>query len=258
MTWDPARYLRFAIERSLPFRHLVAAIGELDPSVVVDLGCGPGLLTETLLDRWPRAHIIGVDRSEEMIDHARRREIQGRLQFEAAEVSCWRAPDPADLMISNACFHWIDDHRALFDHLLPQLADNGVLAFQVPANHNAPSHTLLRDLCSSPRWHDRLDGLPKTGAREPLWYIDELGGRGLEVTAWQTTYCHVLERENPVLEWMKGSTLRPILERLPEDEHGGFLAEHGESLRRAYPAHNERTVFPFMRIFVVAKHRRRP
>ena len=253
MTWDPDRYLRFAIERSLPFHHLVAAIGELDPSVVVDLGCGPGLLTESLLERWPTAQIVGVDSSEEMIDHARRRKIQGRLRFEVADISCWRIPDPADLMISNACFHWIEDHRALFDHLLPQLADNGVLAFQVPANHSAPSHTLLRDLCSSPRWRDRLDGLPKTGVCEPLWYIDELGGRGLAVTAWQTTYYHILEGEEPVLEWLWGTTLRPILERLPEDQHEEFLAEYREPLREAYPARGGRTVFPFKRTFVVTR-----
>jgi trans-aconitate 2-methyltransferase len=156
-------------------------------------------------------------------------------------------------MFSNACFHWIDDHRALFDHLLPQLADGGILAFQVPANHTEPSHTLLGELCSDPRWCGRLDGLPTTGVRKPQWYLDKLGGRGLEVTAWQTTYYHVLEGDDAVLEWVRGTTLRPILELLPAQEHEGFLDAYGSQLRDAYPARDGKTMFPFRRIFVVAK-----
>jgi len=237
MTWDPDRYLRFAKERALPFQHLVAAVGQIVPSTVVDLGCGPGVLSATLLEKWPTAHVTGVDNSEEMIDRARPREIPGRLRFEVAEISRRKSPEPVDLMISNASFHWIENHRALFDHLLPQLTGDGVFAFQVPANHKQPSHALLHELCSSPRWRERLDGLPATNVREPRWYVDELGGRGLEiVSSWQTTYFHVLEGENAVLEWVKGTTLRPILERLPEDEHEVFLADYGEVLGAAYPA----------------------
>jgi trans-aconitate 2-methyltransferase len=94
--------------------------------------------------------------------------------------------------------------------------------------------------------------LPTTGVRELRWYIDELGGRGLEVTAWLTTYYHALEGEDPVLEWVRGTTLRPILERLPEDDHEVFLGEYGELLRDAYPERGGNTVFPFKRIFVIA------
>jgi trans-aconitate 2-methyltransferase len=252
VNWDPDRYLRFAAERALPFHHLVASLRHLEPATVVDLGCGTGGLTATLLDRWPAAHIIGVDNSEEMIERARHEAVSGRLQFEVGDVSRWSASYAVDVMVANACFHWIEDHRTLFEHLLPQLAADGVLAFQVPANHTEPSHLLLRELCSSTRWRDRLDGLPSTGIQEPQWYIDDLGGRGLEVTAWLTTYYHALEGEDPVLEWVRGTTLRPILERLPEEDHEVFLGEYGELLRDAYPERGGKTVFPFKRIFVIA------
>jgi trans-aconitate 2-methyltransferase len=252
MSWDPDQYRRFSPERTLPFHHLVAAIGRLNPPIVVDLGCGTGELTSTLLERWPEVRIIGIDNSEEMIARGQSRAVPGRLQFEVADIGRWLAPVAVDLMISNACFHWINDHRSLFDHLLPQLAEDGVLAFQVAANHTEPSHTLLHRLCSSPRWRDRLDGLPTTGVREPQWYIDELGNRGLEVSAWQTTYFHLLDGDNPVLEWVRGTTLGPILERLPEAERDNFLEEYGALLREAYPARGGRTVFPFKRTFVIA------
>jgi trans-aconitate 2-methyltransferase len=253
MTWDPDQYLRFADERALPFRHLIAAVADADPGFVVDLGCGTGKLTASLLQRWLQAKVVGIDASEEMIGHARRLATPDLLYFEVARVERWRASEPIDLIVANASFHWVDDHHALFDHLLPQLAGSGALAFQVPANHTEPSHTVLQELCASPHWRNRLGGLPRTSVREPRWYLDELGSRGLDVTAWQTTYFHVLEGEDLVLEWVRGTTLRPVFERLPEDEHGEFLAAYGKKLRQAYPSHDGRTVFPFRRNFVVAR-----
>lgn len=255
MSWDPERYLLYSGQRALPFRHLVAAVGHLTPEVVVDLGYGPGGLTASLLERWPCATVFGVDTSEEMIDRARHRQVDGHLSFEIGDARTWSAPRPVDLVVANACFHWIDDHRTLFDHLLPQLAVDGVLAFQVPANHTEPSHTILGELCSSLRWRDRLDGFPRTGTREPRWYLDELGSRGLHVDVWQTTYLHVLEGEDAVLEWVRGTTLRPILERLPEDECEEFLDDYRSRLREAYPSRGGETVFPFKRTFVVAGRR---
>jgi trans-aconitate 2-methyltransferase len=253
MIWDANQYLRFAAERALPFHHLVASVAHLEPRSVVDLGCGPGGLTASLLERWPAARIIGIDNSEEMIAHARRREVPGRLEFEIADIRTWTAPNPVDLMLANASFHWIDDHGSLFDHLLPQISPGGTLACQVPANYGEPSHTLLRELCSSPRWRDRLAGQSRTGVRDLQWYVDELGVRGLHVNAWQTTYFHILEGADPVLEWLRGTTLRPILERLADDEHGEFLAEYGAVLGQAYPKRDGKTVFPFRRTFVVAR-----
>jgi trans-aconitate 2-methyltransferase len=252
MTWDPDQYLRFETERALPFHHLVAAVDHLEPASVIDLGCGTGALTAALLERWPEARITGIDTSPEMIERARALAVHGRLDFELGDALTWRSSEHVDLMLSNACFQWIEDHRRLFDHLLPQLADGGVLAFQVPANHTEPSHTILGELCSSSRWRDRLDGLPRTSVRGPQWYIEEFSGRGLEVAAWKTTYFHVLEGQDPVLEWVRGTTLRPVLERLVGEEHGEFLDVYGARLRGGYPPREGRTVFPFKRTFVVA------
>jgi trans-aconitate 2-methyltransferase len=141
--WDAEQYLRFETERARPFFDLVAAIEHPHPRIVADLGCGPGGLTATLLARWPDAVIWGIDESDEMIDHARRRAVIDRLRFEPADVSRWQAPGPLDVIVSNACFQWIPDHVALFDHLLPQLAESGWLAFQVPNNFDEPSHEVV-------------------------------------------------------------------------------------------------------------------
>ncbi len=83
--WDVDQYLRYENERSRPFFDLVRAVCHPHPTAVADLGCGPGALTATLLERWPDAVIWGVDTSREMIAHTRRLALVGRLHFGCAE-----------------------------------------------------------------------------------------------------------------------------------------------------------------------------
>jgi len=251
--WDAEKYLRFETERARPFFDLVAAVDHPHPRWVADLGCGPGGLTATLLARWPNAVIQGVDASDEMIGHARRRAVIERLRFEQADIAQWRAPGPVDVILSNACFQWIPDHTALIEHLLPQLAAGGVLAFQVPNNYAEPSHTAVSELLGRPPWDTKLGGVRQGSVRPPGWYLEELTSRGLTVTAWEITYYHLLEGDNAVLEWLAGTTLRPILAALDEDDREDFITQCADRLAEAYPKRPIGTIFPFRRIFVVAK-----
>ena len=250
--WDAKQYLRFADERARPFFDLVERIDHPGPRRVVDLGCGAGGLTTTLLERWPEAQITGIDSSEEMIGRARKRAIPRHLEFELGDVASWRAAEPFDVIVSNACFHWIPDHRRLLENLAAQLAPDGVLAFQVPDNFTSPSHTIVRTLVSSPNWRDQLGDLPQAGVESPGWYIEVLTILGLGATAWRTTYKHLLNGENPVFEWLSGTTLRPALARLDEDERDRFIDQLGPLLASAYPPGPGGTPFPFRRTFVVA------
>jgi trans-aconitate 2-methyltransferase len=250
--WDPEQYLRFSDERARPFFDLVHAIPIDRPRTVVDLGCGPGGMTATLLERWPDALITGVDSSPEMITHARRRAVAGRLRFVHDDVMHWRSDEPVDVMISNACFHWLADHGALLDHLLPQLTDDGVLAFQVPNNTSAPSHRLLAELLETPPWTAKLRGLMRPAIPSPEWYVERLSERGFAVDAWETRYLHILDGETSVLEWVKGTALREALDRLTRSDREAFLTAYGELLRTAYPRRPWGTMFPFTRLFIVA------
>jgi trans-aconitate 2-methyltransferase len=256
MPWDPDQYLAYADERALPFHHLVAAVVQSRPKRVLDIGCGPGALTATLLLQWPDAEIHGIDSSPEMIDRALRRGLSRRLSFELADITEWAADQPFDLVLSNACFHWIEDHAGLLDRLVAMMTDDATLAFQVPANHDRPSHTHLGELCASTKWRHALGDVYRVNVNEPDWYANELETRETTVTAWQTTYLHRLEGEDPVLEWAKGTALRPILERLEGEQVDEFLEEYGARLRESYPARDGITIFPFTRTFVVATRSR--
>jgi trans-aconitate 2-methyltransferase len=253
--WDPELYGRFAEERSRPFHELVGRVGAADPARVVDLGCGDGALTSALAARWPRASVLGVDSSESMLADAAARKSD-RLSFVLGSIQDWRPEEPVDVLVSNAALQWVPRHLTLLPRLVGALAPGGWLAIQVPGNFEAPSHALLWSLCDSDRWRTRLG----TGGRwlstaEPDDYVRELAGLGCAVDSWETTYAQVLAGPDPVLTWMRGTALRPVLARLSAEEAMEFEAELGALLREAYPAQPYGTVLPFRRIFAVAQLR---
>jgi trans-aconitate 2-methyltransferase len=257
--WDPGAYLRFGSERARPFFDLLTRVQAVDPGYVVDLGCGPGNLTALLAARWPEAYVLGVDNSAEMIEAARA-EVAGpaaadgsRLAFARADIRAWQPGRPVDVFTCNAVLQWVPGHLNMLTGWAGWLAPGGWLAFQLPGNFDQPSHTILRDLAASARWRDLLDGVQlNRQAMDPAAYLDVLAAAECEVDAWETTYLHVLHGENAVLDWYRGSGLRPVLAALTAADGAEFAAEYGTQLRAAYPPARYGTVLPFRRIFVVA------
>ena len=254
-SWSPAQYQRFADERGRPFFDLLGQVRATDPGYVVDLGCGPGTLTAALLQRWPGALVEGVDSSPAMLDTAATRAVPDRLAFTLADLRAWVPRRPVNVLISNATLQWVGGHADLLPRLVACLDDGGWLAFQVPGNGDAPAHAILTELSASPRWRTQLEG---TG-RDPAWvlspagYLTLLTDLGCSVDAWETTYLHVLRGTDAVLEWMKGTALRPAIDALAGDDRDVFLAEYASRLRDAYPERpGGEVILPFRRIFVVA------
>ena len=258
MRWDPGQYLRYADLRGRPFVELTGRIAAESPSYVVDLGCGTGELTALLAQRWPDATVVGVDSSPDMVDAAQEHAIAGRLSFECADLREWSPDREVDVVTANAVLQWVPGHVDLLGDVATWLTAEGWLAFQVPDNFTEPSHTLLRELRRSPRWRDRLgDGADRTaGVERPETYLRALRNLGLEPDVWQTTYLQVLPGDDAVLEWVKGTALRPVLTLLEDEtERQEFLDEYAAALRDAYPRERFGTVFPFRRTFAVATRR---
>lgn len=283
MRWDPAQYGRYSDERGRPFADLLARVGASAPRRVVDLGCGPGTMTALLAARWPDALVEGVDSSPEMI--ARAASVPG-VVFGVGDVREWTVPADCDVLISNATLQWVPGHDALLRSWARALPPRAWLAFQVPGNFAAPSHALLRALAESERWAPLLDGVLRHDTvrhdtvLSPASYADLLLACGLAVDVWETTYLHVLTGPDPVLEWMRGTALRPVLAALagqhsphpvpmsgPDFSAAGggsgsvgggsgaaeaFEGEYAALLREAYPAGEHGTPFAFRRIFAVA------
>jgi trans-aconitate 2-methyltransferase len=271
--WDAALYLRFGGERAGPFFDLLARVGAELPGYVIDMGCGPGQLTATLAERWPCATVCGVDNSPQMIEAARRlapaaaRRSSGSpgssgpaltshapgLSFVLDDVRHWEPQSLPDVIISNAVLQWVPGHRELLTRWVGQLADDGWLAFQVPGNFDQPSHAILRAMAASRRWRLPLRDVElNRQSADPADYARLLAAAGCEVDAWETTYVHILPGSDPVLEWYRGTGLRPVLAVLDAEQATDFLAEYGEEVRAAYPPSPMGTVFPFRRVFAVA------
>ena len=261
-TWNPKQYEKFADHRRRPFADLISRVGASAPAVVVDLGCGPGRLTISLTRRWPKARIIGVDSSVEMLDQARRNDPAERVEWLCSDVESWdpaQVGAPIDVIVTNALLQWLPSHRQLIPGWIRALAPGGWFAMQVPGNFNAPSHALLRGVEASPtRAADLLALLRCAEAvSEPAEYVALLAGLDCEVDAWETTYQHILDpgghQREPVLEWTTGTALLPVFDVLKgERERADFVAAYGSALLRAYPRQPFGTIFAFRRIFTVA------
>lgn len=251
--WDAAQYLKFSDERSRPFLDLLAQVRLESPAQVADLGCGTGSLTRLLGERWPAARVTGVDNAAEMLAQARPLAIPGRLEFMQADLAAWQPAKPVDLILSNAALHWVPDHAALLRRLSRFLAPSGVLAVQMPNRFGTPSQTAVEEAAADPRWAAALQGvgLHRESVLPLEWYVRQLHALGLAVDAWTTTYLHVFAGEHPVLEWLKGTALRPLLKALSASAPD-FLAALGERLAAAYPQQNGVTLFPMPRVFFVA------
>ncbi len=252
MSWGPKQYSRFTGPRLRPALDLIARIQLEHPQTVVDLGCGTGNVTRILRSRWPNASIVGVDGSPQMLAEARKDEAG--VTWELADLTTWSPAKEFDVVFSNAALHWLDDHPSLFARLAENIVAGGVLAVQMPRNFSAPSHTLMHDLASSPPWRDQLaSALRDVPVLPPETYYQLLAPRARNLDIWETEYLQILEGENPVAEWTKGTWLAPLLAALAPDARATFEAEYRRQVARAYPRQPDgRTLFPFRRLFIVA------
>jgi trans-aconitate 2-methyltransferase len=254
--WDPSQYLKFAAERTQPCRDLAARISVTNVRRAIDLGCGPGNSTAVLRDRWPDAEFTGLDSSAEMMERARREYPD--QHWIAGDISEWAAGGDGqfDVVFSNAALQWVDGHANVYPRLLSRVAPGGALAIQIPGNIDALPHRLMRELAASPEW---IHWFPPGKVRE--WhhhemdfYYDVLAPSAARLELWATEYLHILPDAAAIVEWYRGTGLRPFLEVL---ETGAarqrFAAGYLESLRPHYPPRAAGGVlFPFRRIFLIA------
>jgi len=253
-TWNADLYLQFANERTQPSIDLIARIGLRDPRRIVDAGCGPGNSTEALRQRWANAEIIGLDNSEAMI--AKARQSYPQAAWEVGDASHWQSDEPFDLVFSNAVWHWLPDHAKLCRHWMSQVKPGGALAVQIPAHYDSPMQREILEVSRDAAWDSRMQAARAAQTHHPpKFYYDALRPLASRVDLWETTYYHVMEGPQAIIEWFRGTGLRPFLEALSSDEERArFEALLLDRYREAYPRQTTGEVlFPFRRLFFIAR-----
>ncbi|WP_419794194.1 trans-aconitate 2-methyltransferase [Pseudomonas palleroniana] len=251
MTWSAKQYTMFEQQRTRPVRDLVAAILNTQVRNAVDLGCGPGNSTEVLAERFPQARITGMDNSDDMLVDARQR--LPALNFERADIGDWKPAQTFDVILANASLQWLPDHATLYPHLVRQLTPGGTLAVQTPDNLDEPAHRLAREVATDGPWSAKIGAVKHNERHTASYYYELLSRHCSTVDVWRTTYQHPLADHAAVVEWFKGSALRPFLAPLSEDERADFLQQYTARITQAYPALGDGTVLlPFPRLFIIA------
>ena len=252
-TWNADLYLQFATERTQPSIDLTARIQLEGPRRIVDLGCGPGNSTAVLRGRWPGAELLGLDHSPDMIAKARADFPGGR--WEQAEIPTWAPAEKFDLVFTNAALQWVPNHATLIPHLFAQVAAGGALAVQVPAHLESPLHRAILEIADDPEWCAGMRSakwLLNVGT--PEFYYDWLCPVASRIDLWVTTYQHVMSGPEAIVEWIRGTGLRPFLEALSnDDQRARFTARLLARAAADYPRRADgNVIFPFRRLFFVA------
>lgn len=252
-SWSARQYAKFENERNRPIIDLLAHIPGIRVNKAIDIGCGPGNSTELLQAHFPDAIVSGMDSSEDMVEAARRRMPDTR--FEVADISKWQGEGQYDIILANAALQWVPDHNTLFPSLIGKLTPGGSLAVQMPDNFDEPAHRLMRSIAGDGPWAGKLAGASKRAARETAdWYFQHLRNRVTALDIWRTTYYHPLSGgAEAIVEWFKGTGLRPFLDPLDQEEKAAFLVKYTGEIAKAYPAYADGGVLlPFPRLFIIA------
>ena len=247
--WDSKQYLKFKSQRTQPAIDLVMRVANYKFKTIADIGCGPGNSTDVLKEIFPESNIIGIDNSPNMIEKAK--SGYPDIKFKVCDATA--LDGKYDLLFSNACLQWIDNHEKLIPSLMERLNDGGVLAVQIPMNGAEPLFKLIDEVAADPKWGFQNTKLKTNKTLNPNEYFDILESCSSSFEIWQTKYYHALPNHRALVEWVKGTRLRPYLEYLGDDLGLKFENEIVKRAEKTYPLIRGQVLLGFLRFFFTAK-----
>lgn len=250
--WSSEQYLKFKKQRTQPAVDLAERIAADQPKNILDIGCGPGNSTAVLKERFPGADILGVDNSENMIDKAKA--SYPDLDFRICDITCELDKlDTYDVIFSNACLQWIPNHREFIPAFFGKLNEKGVLAVQIPMNGEEPLFKIMSKVIAEPRWNFSDMNIEINETLLPEEYFDILSSCTESFDIWETVYYHRMPSIEAMVEWVKGTRLRPYINALDKSNAKLLENEIAERAAEIYGKQkNGEIIFKFRRFFFTA------
>ncbi len=252
--WNSRQYLKFEKERTQPAKDLINRIEIDNPNKILDIGCGPGNSTYELKKRWPDAKICGIDNSEDMIYTAKSTYKDIDFAIVNASNQLHTVNEQYDIVFSNACIQWLPNHHKLLREMMELLNNDGILAIQLPMNFNEPIHQLIREVIQREKWAGLISNEREIDSLSKEEYFELLSNISSDFVLWETIYMHRMPSHESILEWYRGTGLRPYLNQLNEEYHEDFENDIIELIKEYYPIQkNGEIIFRFPRFFFIAK-----
>lgn len=251
--WDSVQYLKFKNERTQPALDLANRVNVEKPTKIIDIGCGPGNSTEILRRRYPDAKILGIDSSENMIAAARKRYSDIEFQLCDAGRELDSIKEKFDIVFSNACIQWIPEHKTLLRNMMSLLKEGGAMAVQIPMNYDEPIHRIILQTAASEKWSGKFSEKRAFYNLSPGGYFDVLSEISSGLSMWQTTYFHIMNSHEDIMEWYRATGMRPYLNALSDSDKAEFESDVKREIIKAYPEQkNGKIIFRFPRLFFIA------
>lgn len=252
--WNSAQYLKFQKERTQPSIDLCRRIECENPKRIIDIGCGPGNSTAVLSERFRNSYILGADNSQNMLEKARNDYPYLDFKLFDAGAEDYSGIGKFDVVFSNACIQWIPEHKKLLKRFMSLLNEGGEIAVQTPMNYTQPIHTIIGEISRRSEWRNKFDEprIFHTLAREE--YYDILSEISSDFEMWETVYYHRMKSHDDIMEWYRGTGLRPYLQALNTADGEEFQRQVYEEVVKVYPTQkNGEVIFRFPRLFFIAK-----
>ena len=251
--WDSLQYLKYKKERTQPAVDLVNRISLANPTKIIDIGCGPGNSTAVLAKKYTNAYILGVDCSQDMIETAKKEYPNLNFMMFNAETDFSNLSERFDIVFSSACIQWIPNHKSLLNQMMQVLTDGGIMAIQIPINYHEPMHKIIKEIVRSKKWSSYFSNARCFYTLTSNEYFDILSSISSDFTIWETTYYHRMKSYSSIMEWYRGTGLRPYLSVLNKEEQHAFEKDILCALSKVYPVQsNGEIIFRFPRLFLIA------
>lgn len=230
--WDAATYDRVSAPQAEWAERVLERLPLRGDETVLDAGCGSGRVTRMLLDRLPRGRVVAVDSAPSMVEHAREALDPRRARVLRADLTELELDDPVDAAFSNAVFHWIADHDALFARLHAALRPGGRLVAQCGGRGNVRRfHEAAMEVAEEEPYAEHLAGWRGpwnfAGAEETAERLERAGFTGVDT--WLEPY--PVAPPDPT-GYLRTVCLGPHLEELPEGLRAPYVQEVSERCGR--------------------------